>query len=808
MEIPAKLGKYEVKRELGRGAMGVVFEGFDPGIQRRVALKTVKSDQLESLEADEILERFRREAQAAGRLTHANIVGVYEFGEDNGTVFIAMEFVEGKELKEYFDQDQRFPIAEVRRIMGEILDALDYSHRQGVVHRDIKPANIILLANGTAKVADFGIARLETSTLTQAGSVLGTPSYMSPEQFMGQTVDGRSDIFSAGVVLYQFLTGERPFTGAFTTIMHKVLKENPPLPSELNVQVPMAFDAVVRKALAKRPEERYQSAAEFRQAILAVQTGPVAVEATLVAGTASSSGLLPPVASANPPPPPSPPGLPPLFAGANAPQPKKSNAKLLGGMALVVVVLLIAAGVVAMQQKKSADAAGSSIASSQIAPSAATSNAAVSPAVASSGPGVTGSAAAAPSAPLAAPAVASIDSPPVDNGVAVITAMGVVDPDDSRYQHDPEALRKAVIEDARRQLIQKAAALYVEQSSLDQNYVVVRDKLLNRSGEYIKTVLDQQAPVLGADGLMSATLSASVNVRAVQKSLNQMSNDERIAFIRRNGDPKIAVNITATNATADGDTAPVESPVAENLLKDKIRSFGFRVVSDAAGTNQPDFFIDGQVHFKKLSAKLAASGLTIEKVVLTSWTVKATDKKTGEDIYTNTKIPQKQSWASEEMALQDIGQLIGDEFNKSFFLQYFQYPVEKTTFEISGLPATNGAALVKEMNGLSDVLNASLASSSASATVINASITANPAALAESVQGEILQPLNAKLGRRCFTVSAASETRVQIQFDASCGDAQTMGRLEQLPPAFLMSAPSLRRDDVVKNPTILKRMTV
>ena len=162
--------------------------------------------------------------------------------------------------------------------MGEILDALDYSHRQGVVHRDIKPANIILLASGAAKVADFGIARLETSTLTQAGSVLGTPSYMSPEQFMGQTVDGRSDIFSAGVVLYQFLTGERPFTGAFTTIMHKVLKENPPLPSELNVQVPMAFDAVVRKALAKRPDDRYQSAAEFRQAILAVQTGPSARE--------------------------------------------------------------------------------------------------------------------------------------------------------------------------------------------------------------------------------------------------------------------------------------------------------------------------------------------------------------------------------------------------------------------------------------------------------------------------------------------------------------------------------------------------
>ncbi len=804
MDIPAKLGKYEVRRELGRGAMGVVYEGFDPSIQRRVALKTVKSDQLESLEADEILERFKREAQAAGRLTHANIVGIYEFGEDNGTVFIAMEFVEGKELKEYFDADQRFPIEEVRRIMGEILDALDYSHRQGVVHRDIKPANIILLASGAAKVADFGIARLETSTLTQAGSVLGTPSYMSPEQFMGQTVDGRSDIFSAGVVLYQFLTGERPFTGAFTTIMHKVLKENPPLPSELNVQVPMAFDGVVRKALAKRPEDRYQSAAEFRQAILAVNTGPSAVEATLVtapgaAVTGGAGGAGGFGGSANPPVPAG--SAPPPLVLPAAP---KSNAGLFLGIAATLVIVLAGATYMVMQ-KRTQGSVETGAASTGAAPSSTAQAApglAIPVSATASGVAATG---------VVAPIAAAVNqAPAVDNGIATITAIGVVDPDDSRYQHDPQALQQAAIEDARRQLIEKAAALYVEQSSLDQNYAVLKDKLLVHSDQFIKAVLDQQKPVLNGSGLMSATLSASVNLRAVQKSLNQMSNEERIAFIRRNGDPKIAVSILSRSQADGGDTAPAESQVAENLLKDRIKSFGFRVVSDGTGSNQPDFLIDGEVHFKKLSAKLAASGITIEKVVLTSWTVKATDRKTGEDIYTNTKIPEKQSWNSEEQALSDVGRLIGDEFNKGFFLEYFQYPVTQTSLEINGLPPGSAQALLSEINGLGDVLNASLAPapSATAPTLINANLSTNTSSMAESVQGAIFQPINAKLGKRCFSVTAASEARVQVQFQAICADAETLARLDQLPPAFLMSAPSIRREDIVKNPTILKRMSV
>lgn len=268
MSVPEKLGRYEIRRELGSGAMATVYEGWDPSIKRRVAVKTIKRDTLDSAEAEEIIARFQREAQAAGQLSHPNIVSIYEYGEDAGVAFIAMEFIAGRELKDYFDKHEVFPLAEIVRIMTQLLGALGAAHRAGIIHRDVKPSNIILLADGTVKVADFGIARIDSSSLTQVGIILGTPSYMSPEQFTGQTLDGRTDLFSAGVILYQFLTGEKPFAAAqASTIMHKVLNEDPPPPSKINIQVPHAFDALMRKALAKRADERFQSAQEFADAL-------------------------------------------------------------------------------------------------------------------------------------------------------------------------------------------------------------------------------------------------------------------------------------------------------------------------------------------------------------------------------------------------------------------------------------------------------------------------------------------------------------------------------------------------------------
>jgi serine/threonine-protein kinase len=291
METIESLGKYEIKRTLGRGAMGIVYEGWDPIIARRVAIKTVKlPENADDPETEEALARFRREAQAAGRLTHPNIVGVFDYGETNDLAYIVMEFVDGPPLKSLLDKEERFALTDAVRVMEDLLAGLQFSHERGVVHRDIKPANVMLTSLGQVKIADFGIARIESSSMTQAGTLLGTPAYMSPEQFMGQVVDARTDIYSSGVLLYQLLTGERPFEGGLSAIMHKALNTEPPVPSQLSVTAPPALDAVVRRAMAKRPEDRFASANAFAEAVRTALANPVSVaepesedEATMVA---------------------------------------------------------------------------------------------------------------------------------------------------------------------------------------------------------------------------------------------------------------------------------------------------------------------------------------------------------------------------------------------------------------------------------------------------------------------------------------------------------------------------------------------
>lgn len=271
-EAPQRIGRYEIRRTLGTGAMGVVFEAWDPAHARRVALKTMRRAAPGANAGDgALLDRFRREAQTAGQLAHPNVVAAYEYGEDaeSGRAFIAMEYVEGEELKRAFERNARFPLADVERIMTQLLAALEEAHAHGVVHRDVKPANVFMLPDGGVKIGDFGIARIDSSELTQVGSVLGTPSYMSPEQFMGQTVDGRSDLFAAGVILYQLLTGEKPFTGKLATIMQQVLKDPPRPPSAHDPRLPAAFDALLAKALAKRPADRFQNARAFAAAVRA-----------------------------------------------------------------------------------------------------------------------------------------------------------------------------------------------------------------------------------------------------------------------------------------------------------------------------------------------------------------------------------------------------------------------------------------------------------------------------------------------------------------------------------------------------------
>ncbi len=275
--LPAELNqKYEVRGTLGAGAMGTVYDAVDRIIERRVAIKVVNRPNENDPEAVEAHARFRREAQAAGRLSHPNIVGVYDYGENATQAWIVMELVEGGSLKGRLDKHERFTVPDIVRIMGEVCAALNYSHQRGVVHRDIKPGNIMMTTDGQVKIADFGIARLENSSMTQVGTLIGTPSYMAPEQFRGEPVDLRADIWAAGVMLYQLLTGEKPFEGGFSAVMHKALHTEPPPPSSLSVTTPRAFDAVIARALAKRPDDRYRSALEFAEAIRAAAQAPAA----------------------------------------------------------------------------------------------------------------------------------------------------------------------------------------------------------------------------------------------------------------------------------------------------------------------------------------------------------------------------------------------------------------------------------------------------------------------------------------------------------------------------------------------------
>jgi serine/threonine-protein kinase len=266
MATTVRAGRYEIIGELGRGAMGVVYKATDPVIGRPVAVKTIRlSEEGTGLSRPELLARFQTEARAAGLLTHPNIVVVYDAGEENGLYYITMELVEGKSLQALLDSGHHFPTSRVLRIMEQTCSALQFAHERSIVHRDIKPANLMLTADDTVKVTDFGTAKiLQFGTVQQTTHVMGTPSYMSPEQVKGRPVDGRSDIFSLGVMLYEMLTGEKPFPGqSITTVIYKIVNEDPVPPRQLNPSIHPGLNSIAMRALAKEPEVRYQTCREM-----------------------------------------------------------------------------------------------------------------------------------------------------------------------------------------------------------------------------------------------------------------------------------------------------------------------------------------------------------------------------------------------------------------------------------------------------------------------------------------------------------------------------------------------------------------
>lgn len=267
MNAPRRLGKYEILGVLGKGGMGTVYKAHDPAIDRTVALKTIRRELIDGGSGASMVERFRNEARAAGRLNHPGIVAIYDFGEDADVAYIAMEYVDGCGLGQFIKNDARMPIADVVSIMLQLLEALEYVHQRGVIHRDIKAANLLVTAAGKLKITDFGIARIDTANLTQVGSIIGTPNAMAPEQFLGLAVDHRADLFSAGVVFYELLTGRRPFNGGVDAMAYQVCNVEQAPPSSHVAGLSALFDAISARALAKRADARYADAAAFGAAL-------------------------------------------------------------------------------------------------------------------------------------------------------------------------------------------------------------------------------------------------------------------------------------------------------------------------------------------------------------------------------------------------------------------------------------------------------------------------------------------------------------------------------------------------------------
>ena len=289
--IPQQIGRYQIVRILGSGAMGMIYQAVDPEIDRVVAIKLIRADLLDGADRPDFIARFRREAQAAGRCTHPNIVAVHDFSIHDGNPFMVMEFIDGANLVQAGPASRRFSPADAVLLMLQVLAALQAAHTLGVVHRDIKPANIMLTGANLVKVTDFGISRIDTSVLTLVESVVGTPSYMSPEQCRGEAVDARSDIFSAGIVLFEMLAGQKPFTGRNAAeVFSKLLLEPAPDLGGIVADLPTAICQVVARCLAKAPADRFASAADMAAALQAAIAIPVA--AIPVAGDADRTLLL------------------------------------------------------------------------------------------------------------------------------------------------------------------------------------------------------------------------------------------------------------------------------------------------------------------------------------------------------------------------------------------------------------------------------------------------------------------------------------------------------------------------------------
>lgn len=392
----------------------------------------------------------------------------------------------------------------------------------------------------------------------------------------------------------------------------------------------------------------------------------------------------------------------------------------------------------------------------------------------------------------------------------VVSAEGLADPNAETYQRDKGLLLDALREDARRQVVEKAVGTFVESSTLVENYELIHDRVLTRSEGLIKQVIKESEPWLGEDGFMHLLLKAEVILSNVREAVESMSREERVQLIKERGNPRIAVSVTVRDTERGTQVPPERSAVAENLLKEHISGFGYRVWSRDSGSESEtaggaDFIISGEAKFKPRSVRLKASGITLTKYVLTSWTVKCTASDTGEEIYFNSKLPKNKSWNDEDAALQDIGRLIGQEFSQEFFEDYLMQPARIFELRVTGLPDYDtGMLLKKELIGLRPVFNVDLRTFDAKGvSVYEVEFSGRRGNFVQIVNDTVVKPLNKKLQTKAFSLLSARGDAVELAFRVEGDVEEVVGNFKSMPPASLSDAPAGRIERLIRDDNMM-----
>lgn len=769
------LEEYRIESVLGRGGFGVTYLARDTQLEQRVAIKeyfpgrfaqrdpdrTIRPNTAEA--AEEIFRRFLKsflnEARTLAKLSHPNIVRVRRYFPKHGTAYMVMDYEDGTSLAHAANPgavDEHW----IRGLLPPLLDALEAVHKAQFLHRDLKPANILIRKDGSPLLLDFGSAR----PVEEAGNLTAvfTPRYGAFEQYTeGRTEGPWTDIRGLAAVLYWLVVGVPPIDDQqrYEAAEGGELRPCDPDPLEsaqktcagrCNANLLKAIDWGLRLRESARP----QSVSEWRRG----RGEEVGLNAFADAATATT--LTRPVTPAV-----APTAAPPTRSWA---RPAAWAAGVSGIAASVALALFLTLPRFDPELQTAID----------------------------------------PEPPTAAPTAAALPAVTSDSEIA---ALGIVDGSDPRYGADPDLLLDDLRADARRQAIEKAVGIFVESEALQSRYSSLEQEIFGRK-DFVERLVDDAQPHRGADGFVYLPAVADVRLQDLRKVVYRLSRAERIALIRAQGNPLISVAVSIRDADRG---SPIErSALAENVIKERIRDFGFRVASrrDVAADGsapRPDFAVESEAKLKRLSHTLAASGVTIEKYVLTSWTVKASDERSGEDIYFDNRLPESGSWADEDRALQEIGTLIADAFSRDFFAEHLPRMSRRSRLAIHDVPSPQSAKLLAlSLLGLRPVSHVTMKGLSEETARFELAWYDQGPGGEQSFDGIVLAPLRRKLGRDCLVAEGGLGSEdFAVRLSEAC-TRDLVARLEGLPVASLSDAPAERLAAVARSVATMRKLAL